>query len=165
MRVSAHRPQKDPPGWPHRDVARTEEAPTSREFVVLFLLLLPIVGCIAQFWRYLQIYAPSNMLIRHVRSAPPRWRTVLSLLALAITLLGTMHVLSQAIVRGAPGWLNILVVVMAWDAIKVGCLAVLVLLRALRKSDQSAERLVPETGRRARLWTPVGGRGYPADLR
>jgi hypothetical protein len=96
---------------------------------VLFLLFLPVVGCVALFWRYLQIYAPSNMLIRHVRSAPPRWRTVPVILAIAAALFVAMHVLGKLTERGAPGWLNLIVLVLAWDALKVGWLAVCVTLR------------------------------------
>lgn len=106
---------------------------------MLFLLVLPVISCVALLWRYLQIYGPSNTLMRHVRSAAPRWRTVLFLLALAVVLLVAMHVVSEAIGRGSPGWLNLLVFVLAWDAIKIGILAgmtcarcTLHLLRALR---------------------------------
>lgn len=80
---------------------------------MLFLLFLPVVGRFALFWRYVQIYAPSNVLIRHVRWAPPRWRTVLALFALTTVLLVAMHVVAQAVGRGAPGWLNLVVLVLA----------------------------------------------------
>jgi len=36
---------------------------------MLFLFALPVISCVALFWRYLQIFAPSNVLIRMVRSA------------------------------------------------------------------------------------------------
>lgn len=93
---------------------------------MLFLLALPVISLVALLWRNLQIYAPSNVFIRHLRSAPPRWRTVLALLALASALLFTVHLVSQAIGDGAPGWLNLVVLVLAWDAIKVGVAAVTV---------------------------------------
>lgn len=96
---------------------------------MLFLLAVPVISCVAFLWRYLQIYAPSNMLIRRVRLAPPRGRTVLILLALAVSLLIAMHIVSQAVGQGAPSWLNLVVLVLAWDAIKVGWLAASVLLR------------------------------------
>lgn len=96
---------------------------------MLFLLLLPVVGGVAVFWRYIQIYAPSNVLIRHVRYAAPCWRTVLALAALAVALLVAMHLVSEAIARGAPGWLNLVVLVLAWDSIKLGVLAGLMAAR------------------------------------
>lgn len=96
---------------------------------MLFLLVLPVISCVTLLWRCLQIYAPSNMLIRYVRSAPPRWRTVLFLLAFALVLLVAMHLVSEAGERGAPGWLNLVVLVLAWDAIKIAWLAIAVLFR------------------------------------
>jgi hypothetical protein len=101
---------------------------------MLFLLFLPVVGCVALIWRYIQAYAPSNMLIRLVRSAPPRWRTVLALVALATVVLIVMHAIDQAVVRGAPGWLNMVVLVLAWDSIKIGWLALDVGRRAVAES-------------------------------
>lgn len=98
---------------------------------MLFLLFLTIVSCVALLWRLLQVCAPSNMLIRHVRSARPRWRSVPALLALAAALLGAMHIVSQAIGRGAPSWLNLVVLVLAWDGIKIGLLAIATALGAI----------------------------------
>lgn len=76
---------------------------------------------------------------------------------------------SRAIANGAPGWLNLVVLLIAWDAIKTSCLAVWVLARA----TSLAVRRVLATGGtmgdpRARTnppWTHVGVQGYPADLR
>lgn len=86
---------------------------------MLFLLALPVISCVALLGRHLQIYGPTNMLIRHFRSAPPRWRTVSALAALAAALLIAMHAVAVAVEHGAPGWLNLFVIVLAWDAIKV----------------------------------------------
>lgn len=85
---------------------------------MLFLLALPVISCVALLRDYLDVYAPSNVLIRVVRSTPPRWRTAAALLTLVVVLLLGMHVVAVAIASGAPGWLNILVFVLAWDAIK-----------------------------------------------
>lgn len=91
---------------------------------MLFLIALPVISCVALFWRYLQIYAPSNVLIRRVRSAQPRWRTTGALLVLALMLLIAMNVVDHAVRRGAPGWLNLVVLILAWDAIRIALLAV-----------------------------------------
>lgn len=98
---------------------------------MLFLVALPVISAVAMLWRYLQIHAPSNALIRRVRSAPPRWHTVLILSTVAAGLFIAMHVVSQAVEGGAPGWLNLVVLMLAWDAIKVGLLTVVTALRAI----------------------------------
>lgn len=98
---------------------------------MLFLLALPIFCGVALAHRYLQLYAPSNVLIRSVRYAPPRWGTAVALLAVAVTLLLAMHAVVQAIAAGAPGWLNLVVLVLAWDAIKFAAAAAVTTLRAL----------------------------------
>ncbi len=43
----------------------------------------------------------------------------------------TMHVVANAVSAGAPGWLNLIVLVLAWDALKAGWLAVSVILRGI----------------------------------
>ena len=58
-----------------------------------------------------------------VRSAPPRWLMAAALLGLATVLLLTMHAVANAVSAGAPGWLNLVVLVLAWDALKVATLA------------------------------------------
>jgi len=111
---------------------------------MVLLLALPVFAAVALAHRYLQLYAPSNLLIRQVRAAPPRWRAAPALVALAAVLLIAMHAVAQAIARGAPGWLNMVVLVLAWDAIKVAFVAVeLAVRRCLR--------LVKSVGRQIRV--------------
>lgn len=98
---------------------------------MLFLLVLPVLGVVALVYRYFQIYAPSNVLTRGVRTSPPSLRTAVGLLLLALVLLSVMHALAEAVASGAPAWLNLVVLLLAWDAIKIGCLTILVWLRAL----------------------------------
>ena len=95
------------------------------------LFVLPILGVLALAHRYLQTYAPTNVRIRRVRSSTPCWRTVAALFALAWLLLLGMHALVDAVETGAPAWLNLLVLILAGDAIKVGCLAIGAALRAM----------------------------------
>ena len=90
---------------------------------MLFVLALPILLAIVTAYRYLAILAPSNVLIRRARSWPPRWRNVAVLIGLVAGLLLGVHLLVDGIAAGGPGWLNIAVVVFAWDAIKFGLLA------------------------------------------
>src|SRR4051794_10201685 len=89
---------------------------------MLLLIILPVLGIVALAHRYLQLYAPSNVLIRSVRRSSSTWRTAAALLMTALALAGLSHVLARAIVQGAPAWLNLVVLVLAWDAIKIGLL-------------------------------------------
>lgn len=96
---------------------------------MIFLLALPVFAAVALAHRFLQMYAPTNLLVRRVRMAEPRFRTAAGLLTAAAVLLIAMHAVAEAVAAGAPGWLNLVVLVLAWDAIKVSWLAVGVVLR------------------------------------
>jgi hypothetical protein len=109
---------------------------------MLVLLAIPMMVAVAFVHRFIQVVAPSNLLVTSVRSARPRWRMAAALLGLAAVLLLTMHVVANAVSAGAPGWLNLFVLVLAWDALKVGWLGVAVILR-------SAVGLVRQSGGRA----------------
>jgi hypothetical protein len=96
--------------------------------LMIFLLALPVFAAVALAHRCLQMYAPTNRLVRRVRLAAPRLRTAVGLLAAAAVLLIAMHVVAEAIAAGAPGWLNLVVLVLAWDAIKLALLGIRTLL-------------------------------------
>lgn len=96
---------------------------------MMILLALPVITVIAVFHRHLQYCAPSNLLVRRVRTTKPTIRVAVGLLVLAAVLVALMHVLGEAIAADAPDWLNLVVLVLAWDAIKFGVLAVLTALR------------------------------------
>jgi hypothetical protein len=96
---------------------------------MIMLLALPILALVALAHRYLQVYAPSNLLIRRVRVSHPRLSAFALLVVLAGTLLAGMAIASSAVAAGAPRCLNLVVLVLAWDAIKVGWLAIAVLIR------------------------------------
>lgn len=98
---------------------------------MLLLIAIPVFLVVGAFQRYLAIYAPTNILIRRVRSARPCGRGAAALLGLAAVLFLTMHVVANAVSAGAPGWLNLVVLVFAWDALKVGWLAVGVIRRSI----------------------------------
>jgi hypothetical protein len=116
---------------------------------MLILLAIPVIVAVALVHRVVQVVAPSNLLVRRVRSAQPRCRTGAVLLGLATVLLLTMHVVAEAVSAGAPGWLNLVVLVLAWDALKVGWLAVTVTGRAMgglsRRCAVRARRLPQPT--------------------
>lgn len=98
---------------------------------MLFLLVLPVLGVVALVYRYFQIYAPSNVLTRRVRTSPPSLRRAAGLLLLALVLLSVMHALAEAVAGGAPPWLNLVVLLLAWDSIKLGVLSILEALRTM----------------------------------
>lgn len=90
---------------------------------MLLLLTLPVFVAVATVHRYLQPNAPSNLLAIRVRSTLPTFRMAGVLLALAVVLMTAMHALAERVAAGAPGWLNLVVLVLAWDGIKVALLA------------------------------------------
>ncbi|MGL5824509.1 MAG: hypothetical protein ACRCYU_06700 [Nocardioides sp.] len=79
---------------------------------------------------YLLLYAPSNLLLARARSARPTLRLAAGLGLLALVLVAVGHRVALAIEDGAPGWLNLAVLVLLWDAVKVLLVALCVLLRA-----------------------------------
>lgn len=91
---------------------------------MLVLLFVPIFYVVAWAYRYLQLFAPSNLVMARVRRSRPRWRTVVKLAILTAIILVVMHLVGEAVVAGAPGWLNVVVLILIWDALKLGGLAV-----------------------------------------
>jgi hypothetical protein len=111
---------------------------------MVLLLMAPVIVGVAAAHRMLQLYAPSNLLIAQARVRPPVWRTVLVLAAVAVAALVLMHGLDVAVSAGAPAWINLIVLILAWDAIKFGVASALVaarcLLRPLRGHAQRGFR-------------------------
>jgi hypothetical protein len=67
---------------------------------------------------YLYAYAPSNILARYLRSPGRRkWAFAVST-TLSAGYLASSAGLTAIIEAGGPGWLNLLVLTCAWDAIK-----------------------------------------------
>ena len=98
---------------------------------MLIVFAMPVIVAVAFVHRLMTAFAPSNVLIRNVRSARPRWGLATALVGLAVMLLLTVRFVADAVLAGAPGWLNMIVLVLAWDAVKVGWLAVGVILRGI----------------------------------
>lgn len=95
-------------------------------------VVVPALAAAALLHRSLHIHAPSNILIRRVRAS----RQTVGIAALLVVLAGCFFVamvaVSTAIAAGAPGWLNLIVLVFAWDAARFGTLAVHVVLPPAR---------------------------------
>jgi len=98
---------------------------------MIMLLALPVLLVVTRAHRHLQVYAPSNVLIRQVQMSRPRLRTCGMLVVLSAGLLVAMKVVADAVVTGAPGWLNLVVLVLAWDAVKIMGVAVVVAIRCV----------------------------------
>lgn len=98
---------------------------------MLILIAIPVVVAGAFVHRFIQEVAPSNVLVRSVRTARPSWRLAVGLLGLAAAVLMAMHVAANAVSAGAPEWLNLVVLLLAWDAIKLGVLACMSVVRCV----------------------------------
>lgn len=106
-------------------------SPDYLEELMLILLALPVVVAVTAVHRYLQAYAPTNVLARQVRAQRPQWRTAAALSLLASIGFVAVAAIGEAVANGAPGWLNLVVLLLAWDAIKIGLLAVVVSVRTI----------------------------------
>ncbi len=87
------------------------------------LLMLPTIHVTTLTHRLHRTYAPSNALIRHLRRSRPTLRAAVLPAMLALVCVTIGHVVWLAIEAGAPEWLNLIGVVLAWDAIKFAWLA------------------------------------------
>lgn len=97
---------------------------------MLIVLVIPVIVAVACVQRVLQAVAPSNMLITRIRRAAPGCREGAGLLVLALLLLVAIRLLTVAVSGGAPGWLNLFVLVLAWDAIRFMLLGASIVLRS-----------------------------------
>lgn len=95
------------------------------------LLAFPVIAAVALAHHYLLLYAPSNVLIRRVRAWRPTLITVAAMMAVAAALIVALKVVADAVASGAPGWLNLVVLLLAWDAFKLAALGVHVALRTV----------------------------------
>lgn len=93
--------------------------------MLLLLFAVPLIILAALAHSILQAYAPSNVLIRHVRAARSTLRMAIGLGVLAFGCALVVQGVDRAIGAGAPSWLNLVVLVLAWDAIKFTVLACL----------------------------------------
>lgn len=90
--------------------------------------------------RYLQTYAPSNVLLAHVRGTRPRLRVVIALLAIAAALMAGAFALSERAASGGPGWLHLLGLATIWDSFKFAVLA----LAEVTRCAAATLRRIPE---------------------
>jgi hypothetical protein len=139
---------------------QVSSSPTPEVEMLLLLIAVPVVTLAAFTHKLLQAYAPSNVLIRCVRTSRPTIGAAAALCVLALGCVAAVHAISLAIATGAPGWLNLVVLVLAWDAIKFFGMVALLSLRLLRISGR------PRDGRGSGTSTRYRRRAdSPLDLR
>ena len=113
---------------------------------MFLLLMVPVVVLVAAVHRLLQMYAPSNLVAAHVRRQRPRLGTALRLGAVAAGLILGAHLIARWAATGGPGWLNLVVLIAIWDAIKFALLTIAVIVRrvgaALRVATHHRRSLV-----------------------
>jgi|SRR3954454_13348694 hypothetical protein len=110
---------------------------------MLIMLAIPVIVAVAYMHRFIQEVAPSNVLARTVRSVRPRWRMAAGLFGLTGLMLLAMHAVAKTVSAGAPGWLNLVVFVLAWDAVKFAVLACLTSLRCVASAVRGPRPLQP----------------------
>jgi hypothetical protein len=82
---------------------------------MIFVHSIQLAGRIS---RYLYAYAPSNILIRYLRSAANQRWALLVATALTAGYLAAAAGLNALIDSGGPGWLNLVALACAWNFIK-----------------------------------------------
>jgi hypothetical protein len=87
------------------------------------LIPIPAIGAASRAHRYLQAYAPSNILVARIRRIRPRPRVVAGLLALSATLAAGALLLAGWVASGGPGWLNLVILTAIWNAMKFAWMA------------------------------------------
>lgn len=115
---------------------------------MLIVLAIPVIVAVAFAHRVLQAVAPSNMLITRIRRAGPSWSAGVGLVVLALPLLMAIRILTSATSGGAPSWLHLFVLVLAWDTIKFGIASCLVAFGCVRQLAVAAatSRRPPQNG-------------------
>lgn len=121
------------------------------------LLMTPVI----RFRWFLRCYAPSNIALDYLRTRSGLKWGVPAALVLVPAHLFAASLTTTVIERGAPGWLNIVVLVLIWDALKFAVMAPMSLLllgraRIGELRSRPAARFVPmgyEPGRAVGPWT------------
>ncbi|QLQ10107.1 MAG: sulfate permease [Nocardioidaceae bacterium] len=110
---------------------------------------------------FLRCYAPSNIILDWLRTRRGLKWGVPAALGLVPTYLYAASFTSALIEGGAPGWLNLVVLIFIWDALKFAVMAPLSLLllaraRLAERALAGTSRSVPmgyEPGRGVGPWT------------
>ncbi|MFT4083906.1 MAG: sulfate permease [Nocardioides sp.] len=110
---------------------------------------------------FLRCYAPSNIMLDAIRSRRGlKWGIPAALVLVPAYLYGGSIAITL-IERGGPGWLNLVVLILIWDALKFAVMApvsiaLLVRTRLAERSRRTCRRFVPmgcAPGRGVGPWT------------
>jgi hypothetical protein len=96
------------------------------------LLMLLVWKAVRRGHRLFATYAPSNIVAARVRAAAPTRCAGVLLVATTYLLLWSAHIISTFVANGGPGWVNIMVLALAWDAMKAFTLAAVIGIRTMR---------------------------------
>lgn len=91
---------------------------------------------------YLRAYAPTNILLRHLRTRGGlKWAIPAALELVPSYLFGAV-ITTNVVADGGPGWLNVLLILMFWNAIRFGAMGAIspVLLALARLRETQAGR-------------------------
>jgi hypothetical protein len=143
-----------PSGLRRRKEGRTN---SRKRRLMLILLIIPVLAAVALAHRNLQIYAPTNVLSRKVRGSAPSFSRATGVLVVALAMLLVMHRLAKEIDDGDSPWLNPVVLLLAWDAIKLGLLGIHTSARAFASACRAAIGRLGRQDARARLGPSTRG--------
>lgn len=87
---------------------------------MILMLSVRLAGTIHS---YLDAYAPTNLIVRHLRTSPQKGIAVFVSLAPTSAYGFAGAGLTSAVQSGGPGWLNVIVLLLAWNTVKFACLA------------------------------------------
>jgi hypothetical protein len=94
------------------------------------MLLLLSVRLAAAIHRFLYIYAPTNILVRHLRTRRGlRAAIPTAAVVLVSAYLFAARMATTLMERGGPEWLKVLVVLFVWNAMKFAALGVWSVIR------------------------------------
>ena len=91
----------------------------------------------------LQAFAPTNILLRHLRTRVALKWAIPAALLLVPTYLIAAAIATTVIDDGGPGWLNLVLLTCIWNAMKLACMGVLSPFMMLGRLRQSAGNLGP----------------------
>ncbi|MCR1785861.1 hypothetical protein KVF89_25220 [Nocardioides carbamazepini] len=96
------------------------------------LLIASVIVPVALVHRYLHPYAPSNLLLaRWRRRRSRRIHDAAVLIALGFAAIALAHAVHLVVLSGAPRWLYVVVMLLAWDGMKFAGFGVVTAMRVM----------------------------------
>lgn len=97
------------------------------------MLLVLSVRLASTIYYYLQAFAPTNILLRRLRTRGGLKWAIPAALALVPMYLFAAAITTVIIADGGPGWLNLVVLTGTWDAMKFAWMALISPLMVLKR--------------------------------